>query len=98
MLQVEQPIVLVTLASKSKVDAGAVLGGGPDEVGHDAGDVKGQLPLGLLGHLFVLHRSVLRYAVTLPQLSTTRPTRPLGGRSLEGHLPFGLKLLLPPRL
>ena len=64
MLQVEQPVVLVAFVSKSKVDTSAVLGGGPDEIGHDAGDVEGQLLLGLLGHLFLLHRSVVGYNVT----------------------------------
>ena len=50
MLQVEEATMFVALVSKSKVDAGAVLSGGPREVGHDAGDVKGQLPLRLLRH------------------------------------------------
>ena len=40
MLQVEQSIMFMTLVAESKVDTGAVLGGGPDEVGHDAGDVE----------------------------------------------------------
>ena len=39
VLQVKQPIVLVALVPEAEVDAGAVLGGGPDEVCHDAGDV-----------------------------------------------------------
>ena len=39
MLQVEQSVVLVALVPKSKVDTGAVLSGGPDEVSHDARDV-----------------------------------------------------------
>ena len=51
VLKVEEATVLVALVSKSKVNAGAVLGGGPHEVGHDAGDVEGQLALRLLRHL-----------------------------------------------
>ena len=51
VLEVEEATVLVALVSKSKVNAGAVLGGGPHEVGHDAGDVEGQLPLRPLWHL-----------------------------------------------
>ena len=47
MLQVEQPAVLVALVVEAEVDAGAVLGGGPDEVRHDLGDVEGQLALEL---------------------------------------------------
>ena len=39
VLQVEQPVVLVALWPKPKVDTGAVLGSGPDEVCHDARDV-----------------------------------------------------------
>ena len=96
MLQVEQPVVLVALVSESKVDTGAVLGGGPDEVGHDARDVEGQLPLGLLGHLLLLHRSVLGCVVALSQSSAIRLIRPLGRRSLKGHFPLWFKLLLPP--
>ena len=51
VLKVEEATMFVALVSKSEVDAGAVLGGGPHEVGHDAGDVEGQLPLRLLRHL-----------------------------------------------
>ena len=50
MLKVEKATVLVALVSKSKVNASTVLGGGPHEVGHNAGDVKGQLLLWLLRH------------------------------------------------
>ena len=53
MLQVEEAAVLVALVAESKVDAGAVFGGGPHEVGHDPGDVEGQLPLGRRRHLHV---------------------------------------------
>ena len=77
MLQVEQPVVLVALVSKSKVDAGAVLSGGPYEIGHDAGDVKWQLPLRLLGHLFLLHKSVLRSAGALTLSIIVRSLHPL---------------------
>ena len=51
VLEVEEATVLVALVSKSKVDAGAVLSSGPHEVGHDAGDVEGQLAFRLLGHI-----------------------------------------------
>jgi len=51
VLKVEEATMFVALVSKSKVDAGAILGGGPHEVGHDAGYVEGQLPLRLLGHI-----------------------------------------------
>ena len=47
MLKVEEATIFVALVSKSKVDAGAILGGGPNEVRHDLGDVEGQLALGL---------------------------------------------------
>ena len=57
--------MLVALVSKSKVDTGAVLGGGPDEVRHDAGDVQGQLALGFLWHLPLLHMPGLWSVVTL---------------------------------
>ena len=55
----------MALVSKSKVNTGAVLGGGPHEVGHDSGDVEGQLALRLLRHvcksdlLFLLFGGVL---------------------------------------
>ena len=39
VLKVEEATVLVALVSKSKVNTGAVLGGSPHEVGHNAGDV-----------------------------------------------------------
>ena len=41
VLEVEEATVLVALVSKSKVNAGTVLGGCLHEVGHDAGDVEG---------------------------------------------------------
>ena len=78
MLKVEEATVLVALVSKSKVDAGAVLGGGLHEVGHNAGDVEGQLPLRLLRHfckpdLFLLGlRATTRVYLLGPALS--RPT------------------------
>ena len=53
VLHVKHPPVLVAAVPKSKVDAGAALGGGPHEVSHDPGDVEGQLALGPLGHLHV---------------------------------------------
>ena len=96
MLEVEQPVVLVALVSKPKVDTCAVLGGGPDEVGHDAGDVEGQLPLRLLGHLALLYRSVLRSGGRLGLSGAIQSRSPLRGRSLEGHLPLWFELLLPP--
>ena len=95
MLKVEQPVVFVTLVSESKVDTGAVLDCGPDEVGNDARDIEGQPPLGLLGHLLLLHRSVQRYGVALPQSIAVRPIRLLRRSSLEGHFSLGLELLLP---
>ena len=51
VLKVEEATVLVALVSKSKVNAGAVLGGGPHEVGHDAGYVERQFAFWLLRHL-----------------------------------------------
>ena len=50
VLEVEEATVLVALVSKSKVNAGAVLSGGPHEVGHDAGYVQRQLAFRLLRH------------------------------------------------
>ena len=50
VLKVEEATMFVALVSKSKVNTGAVFGCGPHEVGHDAGDVKGQLPLWFLRH------------------------------------------------
>ena len=41
VLKVEEAIMFVALVSKSKVNAGAVFGGSPLEVGHNAGDVEG---------------------------------------------------------
>ena len=41
VLKVEEATMLVALMSKSKVNAGAVFGGGPHEVSHNAGDVEG---------------------------------------------------------
>ena len=43
--------MLVALVTKSKVDAGAVLGCSPHEVGNDAGYVEGQLSFRFLWHL-----------------------------------------------
>ena len=40
VFQVEDPAVLVAAVSESKVNACAVLGGGPHEVTHDAWDVE----------------------------------------------------------
>ena len=51
VLKVEEATMFVALVSKAKVNAGAVLGGGPHEVGHNAGNVEGQLPLRFLRHL-----------------------------------------------
>ena len=50
VLKVEEATMFVALVSKSKVNAGAVLSGGPHEVGHDAGDVERQLAFRFLGH------------------------------------------------
>ena len=50
VLQVEEATVLVALVSESKVDAGAVFGSGPHEVGHDAGYIERQLAFRLFGH------------------------------------------------
>ena len=103
MLQVEQPVVLVALESKPKIDSGAVLGGGPDEVGHDLWDVEGQLALGLSGHVGepaggCEGRSIagpLRSTAGVDLLSTFLGLLLPGWRSLEGHLPSDLNLLLP---
>ena len=40
VLKVEEATMFVALVSKAKVNAGAVLGGGPHEVGHNAGYVE----------------------------------------------------------
>ena len=101
VLKVEKATVLVALVSKSKVDAGAVLGGGPHEVGHNAGDVEGQFALRLLRHLcepdllsLLGLRSTTRVDLLRPVLP--RPTQRL--RNLYLAPPFRLKLGLPPRL
>ena len=98
VLQVEQPVVLVALVSKSKVDTNTVLGGGPDEVGHDAGDVEGQLPLRSLRHLTLLHRSILGGGGRLGLACSFSSIPPRRGRSLKGYLPLRFELLLPSRL
>ena len=49
MLKVEEATMLVALVSIPKVNAGAVLGGGPHQVGHYAGDVERQFAFRLLG-------------------------------------------------
>ena len=101
VLKVEEATVLVALVSKSKVNAGAVLGGGPHEVGHNAGDVEGQLPLRFLRHLcepdlliLLGLRSTTRVDLLGPVLS--RPTQRL--RNLYLAPSFRLELGLPPRL
>ena len=60
VFQVEHPPMLVAAVAKAKVDAGAVLGGGPHEVAHNALYVEGQLPLWSLRHLLVARKSWLR--------------------------------------
>ena len=93
----------MALMTKSKVDTRAVLGGGPNEVGHDLWDVEGQLALGLGGHVGEAAwgykgRSV---ATLLGLTAGVDLLSPLLGlllpdwRSLEGHLPSDLDLLLP---
>ena len=101
VLKVEEATVLVALVSKSKVNTGAVLGGGPHEVGHNTRNVEGQLPLRLLRHLcepdlLVLLglRSTTRVDLLGPVLS--RPTQKL--RNLYLAPSFRLELGLPPRL
>ena len=51
VLKVEEATVLVALVSKPKVNAGAVLGCSPHEVGYYAGYVERQFALRLLRHL-----------------------------------------------
>ena len=99
MLLVKQSPVQVALVTKSKVDARAVLGGGPDEVSHDLGDVEGQLAFGLGWHICVpicggclgSRTGVYLFHSTLPHDLLVRgsplPTYSLG---LDLLLPLGL--------
>ena len=103
MLKVKQLAMLVALMTKSKVDARAVLGGRPDEVGHDLWNVDGQLALGLGGHVGEPTRgykgssiaTLLRSTPGVDLLSLFLGLLLPGWRSLEGHLPPDLDLLLP---
>ena len=103
MLQVKQLAMFVALMTKSKVDTRAVLGGRPDEVGHDLWDVEGQLALGLSGHVGepaggCEGRSIagpLRSTAGVDLLSAFLGLLLPGWRSLEGHPPTDKDLLLP---
>ena len=88
--------MFVTPVSKIKVHTRAVLGGGPHEVTHDAGDVKGQLPLWFLGHLLVAWGSCLRPAASVDLFSAILcPLLSLWGHHLPCLLPFRLEFPLP---
>ena len=76
VLKVEEATMLVALMSKSKVDAGAILGFSPHEVGHDAGDVEGQLPLRPLRHLRRPHLFPLLSQGATTSISGFRPDLP----------------------
>ena len=99
MLHVEVPLVLVAAVSESKVDTRAVLGGGPHQVGHNAGDVKGQLPLRPLRHFLKASRLGLGLgpAAGVNHLHTAFHLV-LTWRSLDCHPSFWLELPLPPGL
>ena len=84
---------------KSKVDTRAVLGGGPDEVGHYPGDVEGQLAFGLGWYVCVPTgggRLGSRTGIYL--LHSAFPLGLLVYGSLLPACPLGLDLLLPPSL
>ena len=95
--------MLVALMTKSKVDTRAVLGGRPDELGHDLWNEERQLVLRFGGHVgkpawgcecgsaATLLRSTAGADLLSPFLNLLLP----GWSSLEGHLPANLNLLLP---
>ena len=95
--------MLVALMTKSKVDTRAVLGGRPDEVGHDLRDVEGQLSLGLGGHVGEPAGGCEGGSIAGPLRSTAGVDLLTaffglllpGWGSLEGHSPTDLDLLLP---
>ena len=95
MLKVEDPAVLVAAVSESKVDARAVLRGGPHEVTHDARDVEGQLPLRLLCHFLVTWATCLRPATGVNHLRVLCSLYQLRGRCLRVRAPLWLQLSLP---
>ena len=94
VLHVKVPTVLVAAVSKSKMDTRAVLGGGPHQVGHDAGDVKGQLPLQHLRHFLEASGLGLGPAAGFDHLHTAFLLFLTWG-SLDSHPSFWLKLPLP---
>ena len=95
MLQVEEAVVLAALVSESKVDARAVLRGCPDEIGHDPGDVEGQLALRPLRHLHVPARFYLGSTTGVDLFTAVLSVNLLGWGPLL-HLPsLGFELLLP---
>ena len=103
MFKVEEPAMLVALVPESEVDAGTVLGGGPHEVGHDPGDVEGQLPLGPRRHLKVLVVLLLLLLLLGPAAGVDL-LDPILSRTLHGlwslleNSPLRLDLGLPPGL
>ena len=94
--------MFMALMTESKVDTRAVLGGRPDEVGHDLWDVEGQLALrlsGLIGELAWCceGRSVAALLGSAAGVDLLNPFFGLllsSWHSLEGHLPPDLDLLL----
>ena len=93
VLHVEVPLVLVAAVSESKVDTRAVLGGGPHQVGHDARNVEGQLPLRPLRHFLKASGLGLRSAAGINHLHTAFLLL-FAWRVLDGQPPFWLELPL----
>ena len=96
MFHVKVLPVLVAAVSKSKVDTRAVFGEGPHQVGHDAGDVEGQLPLRPLRHLLEASGLGLGLgpAAGVNHLHTAFLLLLTWG-SLDSHPSFWLELPLP---
>ena len=94
VLQVEVPLVLVAKVSESKVDTRAVLGGGPHQLAHDAGNVEGQLPLRSLRHFLEASRLRRRPATSVYLFCFTLLLL-LAWRSLDSHPSFWLELPMP---
>ena len=90
MLKVKDPAVLVVAVSKSKVDARAVLGGGPHEVTHDARYVKGKLPLRLLCHFLITWMTCLWPTAGVNHLCVFCPLYQLRGHCLCVRVPLWL--------
>ena len=70
VLHVEIPPVLVAAVSEFKVDTRAILGGGPHQVAHDAGNLEGQLPPRPLRNFLEASRLGLRPAAGVDHLHT----------------------------